>query len=118
MRAGPIPRHRRVAMVERAKHTFPNGCIVTGGPVYWRDKWREQQDEIERLCVLLQAHHTHHLQKGAIGLPDGDGGWIEIDNGAEYSDSNLYERTADALSDEIGQAPRELIAKALEQAKR
>lgn len=46
---------------------------------------------------LLREHHNHHLQKGAIGLPDGRGGWIEIDNGAEYSDSGLYERTVEIL---------------------
>lgn len=42
---------------------------------------------------LLGVHHRHHLQKGIIGLPDGKGGWIEIDNGAEYSDSALYIET-------------------------
>lgn len=50
-------------------------------------------DEIEQLYSLLEQHHTHHLHKGSIGLPDGDGGWIEIDNGAEYSDSILCHRT-------------------------
>ncbi len=62
------------------------------------------QREIERLRALLQEHHNllqehhaHHLQKGTIGLPDGKGGWIEIDNGAEYSDCDLYEQTVAAL---------------------
>ncbi len=47
---------------------------------------------------LLHEHHRHHLQKGLIGLPDGEGGWIEIDNAAEYSDSGLYERTVETLN--------------------
>ena len=59
--------------------------------------------ENERLRSLLRDHHAHHLQKGVIGLPDGDGGWIEIDNGAEYSDSNLYGRTVGVLSDGVSQ---------------
>lgn len=54
-------------------------------------------EENERLHALLRRHHDHHLQKGAIGLPDGEGGWIEIDNGAEYADSALYSETQAAL---------------------
>ena len=53
--------------------------------------------------ALLRLHHDHHLTMGTIGLPDGEGGYIEIDNGGEYSDSSLYERTEAALSD----TPRE-----------
>lgn len=71
---------------------------------------REAASAIERLVrerdearKLLREHHDHHLAVGEIGLKDGEGGWIEIDNGAEYSDSGLYERTDAALSD----TPRE-----------
>ena len=58
----------------------------------------ERARAVETACVLLGKHHEHHLQKGTIGLPDGKGGWIEIDNAAEYSDSSLYERTVEALA--------------------
>lgn len=48
---------------------------------------------------VLRDHHEWHTDAGAIGLPDGEGGWVEIDNAAEYCDSRLYERTAKALAD-------------------
>lgn len=48
---------------------------------------------------LLRDHHNWHLQSGSIGLQDGQGGWVEIDNAAEYCDSRLYDRTAKALAD-------------------
>lgn len=55
------------------------------------------QERVERLEKLLGDHHLHHLAPGSIGLPDGNGGWIEIDNAAEYADSLLCERTREAL---------------------
>lgn len=58
--------------------------------------------EVERRRLLhaaLQKHHDWHLQSGSVGLPDGEGGWIEIDNAAEYSDSALCSETMKALSD-------------------
>lgn len=51
----------------------------------------------ERLLRLLRQHHDHHLTSGPIGLQDGEGGWIEIDNGLEYSESSLYLHTEAAL---------------------
>lgn len=63
-----------------------------------------QSDRVA-LLATLREHHNWHLQAGTIGLPDGEGGWIEIDNGAEYSDSALYERTSKLLE---GAAPEEL----------
>lgn len=57
-------------------------------------------NEVARLGSLLHEHHQHHLQAGTIGLPDGDGGWVEIDNGAEYADSALCEKTTAALRDQ------------------
>lgn len=53
------------------------------------------------LRELLHKHHRHHLETGVIGLPDGDGGWIEIENGSEYGDSELYEITEKALADHL-----------------
>lgn len=47
--------------------------------------------------ALLRQHHKWHLDAGVIGLQDGEGGWIEIDNAAEYSDSLLHDNTAKAL---------------------
>jgi hypothetical protein len=59
----------------------------------------ELEAEVARVKKLLREHHDHHLAVGEIGLKDGDGGWIEIDNGSEYSDSGLFERTEAALAD-------------------
>lgn len=51
------------------------------------------------LLKTLKAHHERILGNGTIGLPDGKGGWIEVDDGAEYSDSGLYEMTVAALAE-------------------
>lgn len=63
----------------------------------------------DQLLKLLREHHEHHLNAGVIGLK-ADDEWIEMDNGAEYSDSALYERTAAALAglppDEAAPMPR------------
>jgi len=64
-----------------------------------------QEPVADELLRTLREHHNWHLQAGTIGLQDGDGGWIEIDNGAEYSDSALYERTAKLLE---GAPPEQL----------
>lgn len=65
---------------------------------------------IRELEALLREHHQWHMQSGVIGLQDGDGGWVEIDNAAEYSDSLMYERTEKALAGmpphEAGPMPR------------
>ena len=37
------------------------------------------------------------VERGEIGLPDGDGGWIAINDGAEYCDSTLYNRTVQVI---------------------
>ena len=60
-----------------------------------RPNWR-------RRGGLLAKHHAHHLQKGTIGLPNGTGGWVEIDNAAEYGDSALYAETVAKLGQEEG----------------
>lgn len=66
--------------------------------------------EAEQLRKVLKEHHDWHMQAGAIGLPDGEGGWIEINNGDEYSDSAMYEHTTAALEglppDEAAPMPR------------
>lgn len=48
---------------------------------------------------IIELHHNHHAQKGTIGIPDGDGGFIEIDNGAEYGDSGLHDQTVSVISE-------------------
>ena len=55
------------------------------------------RERIEALDKLLRRHHQHHQDYGTIGLPDGQGGWIEMDNAAEYGDSTLCEDTIKAL---------------------
>lgn len=51
---------------------------------------RRERDEAR---ALVRLHHDWHLQSGIIGLQDGEGGWIEINNASEYSDSLMYERS-------------------------
>lgn len=63
-------------------------ALSAGEPVAWQS---------DRLLALLRQHHDWHLQSGPIGLPDGDGGWIEINNALEYSDSRMCEETQAAL---------------------
>lgn len=60
---------------------------------------RQLRKELTEARALLKWHHDWHLTSGPIGLQDGDGGWIEIDNAAEYCDSTMYERTAAVLAD-------------------
>ncbi len=63
-------------------------ALSAGEPVAWQP---------DRLLALLRQHHDWHLQSGTIGLPDGDGGWIEINNALEYGDSRMCEETQAAL---------------------
>lgn len=44
-------------------------ALSPGEPVAWQP---------DKLLALLRQHHDWHLNSGPIGLPDGDGGWIEI----------------------------------------
>lgn len=70
---------------------------------------QRHQEEIEQLRELLRAHHHHQQSVGTIGLPDYEGGYVEIDNGAEYAESDLCSRTTDALvgkPSELGPMPR------------
>lgn len=71
---------------------------------------QSREDEIAALRAVLREHHEHELNAGTLGLQDGEGGWIEIDNGAEYSDSAMFERTEAALAgmppDEAQPMPR------------
>jgi len=55
-----------------------------------------ERDEARR---VLRDHHKWHAESGILGIPDGDGGWIEMDNGAEYADSRLCQRTEETLRD-------------------
>lgn len=58
----------------------------------------EREATIAGLSEALKKHHDWHLQSGEIGLPDGNGGWIAMDNAAEYPDSPLCEQTLAALA--------------------
>lgn len=49
--------------------------------------------------LIIKRHHDWHNQSGEIGLPDGEGGWIEIDNAAEYGDSALCADTMRVLDE-------------------
>lgn len=55
-----------------------------------------ERDEVRK---VLRDHHKWHAESGVLGIPDGDGGWIEMDNSAEYADSRLCQRTGEALRD-------------------
>lgn len=50
-----------------------------------------------KLLAVLRRHHDWHLNAGTWLVPDGDGGHIEIDNGAEYADSTMCDETLAAL---------------------
>lgn len=52
---------------------------------------------LDQFREVLAEHHKWHLASGLIGLPDGNGGWIEIDNCDAYSDSSMCDRTMKAL---------------------
>jgi len=48
---------------------------------------------VVRMNRLIIMHHEYHLRQEVWGIPDGDGGWIELNMGMEYADSELYEET-------------------------
>lgn len=56
------------------------------------------QARIAEIEGVLKWHHDWHLQVGDIGLPDGEGGWIGIDNSDAYSDSLMCEKTTALLA--------------------
>lgn len=62
--------------------------------------------ERDEALKVLRDHHKWHAESGALGIPDGDGGWIEMDNGAEYADSRLCQRTEAAIS---GMSPEVVV---------
>jgi len=62
-----------------------------------------ERDEARK---VLRDHHKWHAESGVLGIPDGDGGWIEMDNGAEYADSRLCQRTEAAIS---GMSPEVVV---------
>lgn len=53
--------------------------------------------ERDEAVAVLRLHHIMAVERGEIGLPDGDGGWIAINDGAEYCDSTLYNRTVQVI---------------------
>lgn len=71
---------------------------------------QEAERRAEDALKCLRDHHQWHLDAGEIGLSDGEGGWVEINDAAEYCDSLLYERTQKALqgfpADDAGPMPR------------
>jgi len=86
------------------------GCNETGSVLVYGGRVGEMMSEAadalsslvrerDEALKVLRDHHKWHAESGILGIPDGDGGWIEMDNGAEYGDSRLYERTVEALRD-------------------
>ena len=55
------------------------------------------EDENKRLREALVLHHKWHCEVGTMGLPDGSGGFIEMDMSLEYSDSSMCLSTCKAL---------------------
>lgn len=45
----------------------------------------------------LRKLHQHTLDRGQIGIPNGDGTYTEVNDGAEYSDSDLYDLVQSTL---------------------
>ena len=92
---GPEPRHRAEGGVEALQRVAARLAVMEA-----------ERDEARK---VLAEHHEWHLQSGEIGLPDGEGGWIAIDNASAYSESSLYDRTAEIISThppELKPAPR------------
>lgn len=84
----------------------PAECIVYLSDAFDAARNREAEEAVRltaaeararELAAALRWHHRWHLESGELGLPDGDGGWIGIDNAAEYSDSKMCEQTIAAL---------------------
>lgn len=71
---------------------------------YWHNWTNEAAFALEAMPTILalrealKRHHDWHLNSGEVGLPDGSGGWIAMDNAAEYSDSSMCEQTTAALN--------------------
>jgi hypothetical protein len=65
----------------------------------WKVRALKAEAQRDRLKDALQEQHAWHLNAGVVGMPDGNGGWVEIDNAAEYSDSPLCSQTIEALGD-------------------
>lgn len=63
----------------------------------WKVRALKAEAQRDRLKEALQKQHDWHLNAGVVGLPDGNGGWVEIDNAAEYSDGPLCSQTVEAL---------------------
>ena len=53
--------------------------------------------EIEKLSDLLVEHHQHHMMQGDIIYEDGKGGYGTFDGADAYSESDLGERTYEAI---------------------
>lgn len=70
----------------------------------------QQAGELADARKVLSEHHAWHNDSGEIALPDGKGGWVEIDFADAYSDSLMCERTMKVLAghpaDEAGPMPR------------
>ncbi len=60
----------------------------------------ELAEENAHLRGVLQEHHDWQLNQGDVWHPDSGGDFVSFDGGAEYSDSELYEKTAESLSSE------------------
>jgi hypothetical protein len=105
---------------ELAKEREGRAAAIRTGKALMIDRQRavkeltRAQAEIGALRDALRLHHEWHLNSGTIGLPDDNGGWIAMDNAAEYSDSEMCQRTEDALrtSSETGDAVMRVEARA------
>ena len=53
--------------------------------------------EIENLTNLLVEHHQHHMTQGDIIYEDDKGGYGTFDGAEAYSESDLGERTYEAI---------------------
>lgn len=81
-----------IAML-RASGLYISICIEAADALSSLVRERDEAREV------LRDHHKWHAESGILGIPDGEGGWIEMDNGAEYADSRLCQRTEEALRD-------------------
>ena len=86
---------RQIAFADKCEQAFRTAAARLGmNPLDLAE--RLQYRGIAELYYNLSDQHSWHLGVGTLGIPDGEGKYVEIDMSSEYCDSALFEKT-DAL---------------------
>jgi hypothetical protein len=66
------------------------------------DRMKDNATVATRMLAIyqdaLRRLHQHNLDRGEIGIPNGDGTFTEVNDGAEYADSDLYDLVESTLN--------------------